>query len=463
MYAGIGALAALPKPLRELVPNAHRFRVAAGCAFPGYEHYAYLARPMQPRTLENRNGTADRFAYRLAATLNTHGPALISTLLSPSYGLSQAKRRPEILDSLRSSSTGLSNVPQAPLVQSGACASALLALAQIAPQLVAQAYPGAQTPALVLWTAADAALQSDRRIVEGFGVQALASSVKLAQLNGGRDANLSRRVAEALAPFDEEALGTVIGNAGSGLVVTTLEFAVENFLDVSSLIVGWGQSAETGGKAHFAGVGFGGENALMHALYMAQEAHGYGVESFRHVVAHATGTRVNSQTDLASIAQARQCVAAQQNARHGLPTLTVSAPKALGDGHTMGECGLRATAEAIYYVLGEKCAGIPSLRRLDPALERVGEQFSFSREAIPGNDDGGALVATQGFGGYNAAVALRSANPDTLRRYRFSDPKKLDAYLERRFATRREREKREQAARLTRHSVLQLIERHRWV
>src|SRR5690606_39728572 len=57
-------------------------------------------------------------------------------------------------------------------------------------------------------------------------------------------------------------LGTVVGEAGSGLLITTLDFALRNFLDVTSIITGWGQSGEAGGKAHFAGVGFGGENAL---------------------------------------------------------------------------------------------------------------------------------------------------------------------------------------------------------
>ena len=52
-----------------------------------------------------------------------------------------------------------------------------------------------------------------------------------------------------------------MGEGGSGVLITTLDFALRNFLDVTSIIVGWGQSGEAGGKAHFAGVGFGGENA----------------------------------------------------------------------------------------------------------------------------------------------------------------------------------------------------------
>ena len=42
------------------------------------------------------------------------------------------------------------------MVSSGACASALIALADVAPQLLSGGYPGAHVPELVLWTAADA-------------------------------------------------------------------------------------------------------------------------------------------------------------------------------------------------------------------------------------------------------------------------------------------------------------------
>lgn len=93
-----------------------------------------------------------------------------------------------------------------------------------------------------------------------------------------------------------------VGHAGSGVLVTTLKFALENFLDVTSIIVGWGQSGEAGGKAHFAGVGFGGENAIVQALDLASEGHGYSTDSFEYLVAHATGTRTNSKTDLTTVA-----------------------------------------------------------------------------------------------------------------------------------------------------------------
>ena len=462
LFGGIGALAALPRPLAELLPNAHRFRVAAACAFAGQEHIQHLARSMQPGSPELRDEIADRLAFRLSNSLNTHGPALINAMLSPAYNLSRVRKNPEQLDSLLSPDAPLHNVPQAPMVSSGACASALLALSDVAPQMLNAAYPGAHAPALVLWTAADAGLLPDGRILEGFGAGALMTREKLAAMNAGRPAALGRRIADALAPFDQDALGTVIGNAGSGLLLTNLQFAVENFLDITSIVVGWGQSGETGGKGHFAGVGFGGENALMLALDMANQGHGYGVADFGHLVAHATGTRVNSRTDLTTVDRARQLLAAKQGARTPLPKMTVGTPKALGDGHTLGEAGLRATAEAIYYVLGATTVGIPSLHQLDPELSDMLEHFKIQAAAVSGNADGGALAYAQGFGGYDAALALRAAHADALARYRFADARQLDAYLERRSELRQQRECQERMMRRTRGATLALAERHRW-
>ncbi|HEX4353930.1 MAG TPA: hypothetical protein VHZ95_13470 [Polyangiales bacterium] len=462
LYGGMGALAALPRPLSEILPDAHRFRVAAACAFAGQEHIQYLSEAMQPNTLGAREKKADRLAYRLSTSLNTHGPALINALLSPAYNLSKARKNPALLDALVRPGSPLSNVPQAPMVSSGACASALIALADIAPQLLSGSYPGSHAPELVLWTAADAGLQPDSRIIEGFGAAAIMSREKLAEINAGRAPADVRRIADSLAPFDVDGQGTIIGHGGSGLIVTTLRFAIDNNLDISSIIAGWGQSGETGGKGHFAGVGFGGENALMLALMMAHAAHGYRVEDFGHLVAHATGTRTNSRTDLATVERARRSVAARQGGNARLPKMTVGTSKALGEGHTLGEAGLRATAEAIYYVLGEQTVGVPTLRQIDPELSDLLEQYSISAKPIAGNEEGGALVYAQGFGGYDAALALRSASADALRRYRFADPSRLEAYLERRPELRRQRKLSERAARRLDGSTLALAERHRW-
>ena len=469
LYGGLGALASLPRALAELIPEPHRFRVAAGCAFPGLDSHDALSQSMQPQRDTDskssgddgrRKSKIDRLAFRLAASLGTHGPALLSAMLSPGISLTRVRRNPEILEALLQSSTVMRRVPQAPMVTSAACASALVSLADACMHMVAR-YPGHVPAELLLWTAADTGLKPDARILEGFGAAAMMNRDKLAAINAEREAGDERLVADCLAPFDVDAQGTIVGNAGSGLVVTTLDFALRECLDITSIIVGWGQSGETGGKGHFAGVGFGGENAIIAALDMAHEAHGYGVGDFQHVVAHATGTRTNSKTELSSLHAARLAVKQAQDFGGSLPIVSIGAPKAIGDGHTMGETGLRAVGEAIQYVLGNKTVGVPTLRRVDPDLGEPAELVRLSADPVAGNPEGGALVPTQGFGGYDGAIAVRSATAEALARYEVKD-RVLGRYLERWPDLRAERVEREAKWRRTRGGAVQLAEMHRW-
>jgi hypothetical protein len=380
-------------------------------------------------------------------------------MLAPSYSLSKSLKHPELLDSLRSAS-GFMRVPQSPLNAVGACASSSIVFAEFAPQMVLD-YPGYQRPQLVLWTAADAATRPNWQILDAFGPGALMTRSKLEALNAGRSPAEQRSVADSLAPFDIDANGTVVGEGGSGLIVTTLDFALRNFLDITSIIVGWGTSGEAGGKAHFAGVGFGGENAIMHALELAYRGHGYGASDFQYLVAHATGTRTNSKTDLTTAANARSAAAERQGIKGTLPTMAVGTPKAVGDGHTMGETGLKAVSQALQFLLGKPAVGVPTLRHLDPDLGAVAESFKLQAAPVIGTGDGGALCATQGFGGYNGAMALRAAHAEAFARYS-PDRKVLAAYLERWPELRREREQRERHWRLRRRSAIELAQLHCW-
>ena len=454
-YAGLGALAALPKPLHELL-DPFEFRVAAATAFSGLDAYEQWIPPGS----DVQTHVRDKFASRLAASLSTHGPALVSTMLAPAYSISRALKVPNYLDSLRASVPGYKRVTQAPLVSAGACASSSIALTEIAPQLLFE-YPGYRRPKLALWIAADAAMQPHFGLLDAFGTGTLMTQAKLAQLNADRVPAEQRRIDECLAPFDIDAQGTVVGHAGSGLVITTLQFALEHQLDITSIIAGWGQSGEAGGKAHFAGVGFGGENAIVQALDMAYQAHGYGIKDFQYLVAHATGTRTNSKTDLTAAANGRMAAAERQGFTATLSRMHVGTPKAVGDGHSMGETGLKAVSQALNYVLGEAAVGVPTLKHMDPDLGPPAEQFVLQRELVAGNPDGGALCATQGFGGYNGALVLRAAHADALKRYA-CDPAKLAAYLERWPEIRRARQQNERRWRLTNKAALGLAELHRW-
>ena len=457
IYGGVGALAALPVALSELLPNPYDFRIAAATAFAGLDAL-HEWRGAGNVPVDN-DKLRDKFAMRLANSLASHGPALIATMLAPAYSLSKSLKNPALLESLKSPS-GFMRVPQTPLNTVGACASSSIAFCEIAPQMVLD-YPGYQRPQVALWTAADAATRPQWGLLDAFGSGALMTRGKLDAINAGRAPNEQRSVGECLAPFDVDANGTVVGEAGSGVLVTTLDFALRNFLDITSIIAGWGQSGEAGGKAHFAGVGFGGENALIHALDLAYKGHGYGIADFGYLVAHATGTRTNSKTDLTTAANARHAAAQRQGHQGPLPRMVVGTPKALGDGHTMGETGLKAVAQAIQYLLGKPAVGVPTLRHIDPDLGAVTDSFMLDRNASPGNTDGGVLCATQGFGGYNGAIALRGAHADAFKRYS-PDSKVLAAYLERWPELRREREQRERHWRTRRRSALELAQLHRW-
>lgn len=460
LYGALGALACLPRSLSSMLPEAYRFRVCSAAAFAGADSFAHMSLGMQPKHETTPDKKTDKLAYRLAASLNTHGPAMVAAMLAPGFNLSRVRRNPDLLDSLRTPGSALRRVPQSPLVASAACASALVALSDAASSAVLR-YPGHRPAEVILWTAADAALEPDARILEAFGLGAMMSREKIDAMNAGRSTADQRSVADCLAPFDVDAQGTVVGHAGSGLLVTTLDFALRNHLDVTSILVGWGHSGETGGKGHFAGVGFGGENAAILALEMARLGHGYGVSDFGHLVAHATGTRTNSKTDLAAAHAARTAALEAEGQRRPLGEMTVGAPKALGDGHSMGETGLKAVSEAVHYLLGEPTVGVPTLRHLDDQLGEPAKYFRLSSAPVNGAEDGGALVPTQGFGGYNGAVCLRSAHPDALRRYD-TDPRVLDAYLERWREVRKERIEREAGHRRTRGAARRLAEEHRW-
>ncbi len=459
IYGGLGALAGLPRPLSEIVGNPFGFRVASATAFPGLDSLGTWVRPDAP--LPEGGLPKDKFAVRLANSLGSHGPALVSTMLAPSYSISRTLKNPALRDSLHSDDPGYMRVPQTPATAVGACASSLIALCDIAPQLLFD-YPGFQRPKVALLTAADAALQPQFGILEAFGGGALMTSEKLAAKNEGRAPAEQRAVGDCMAPFDIDADGTVVGNAGSGLLITTLDFALRNFLDITSIIVGWGQSGEAGGKAHFAGVGFGGENAVVQALDMAWLAHGHGVDDFEYLAAHATGTRTNSKTDLATAYAGRVGAAIRQGFKDPLPTMFVGTPKAVGDGHTMGETGLKAISQALQYVLGRPAPGVPTLRRPDPDLATAEESFALQAAPLPGNPDSGALCVTQGFGGYNGAVALRSAHAEAFSRYD-CDADVLAAYLERWPQVRKEREQRERSARRGPRLALAMADRHRWI
>jgi hypothetical protein len=127
----------------------------------------------------------------------------------------------------------------------------------------------------------------------------------------------------------------------------------------------------------------------------------------------------------------------------------------------MGETGLKAVSQALQFLLGRTAVGVPTLRNIDPELGSVAESFVLGAAPVTGNADGGAICATQGFGGYNGAIALRSANAAAFARYA-PDKSVLAAYLERWPQLRKEREQRERYWRTRRRSAIELAQTHCW-
>ena len=123
--------------------------------------------------------------------------------------------------------------------------------------------------------------------------------------------------------------------------------------------------------------------------------------------------------------------------------------------------GIKAMSQAVQYLLGKPAVCLPTLRTPDPKLGASAEAFILQRDPIRGGTDGGAICATQGFGGYDGAIALKGANADSLSRYSV-DPHVLAAYLERWPQLRAEREQRERSWRRRRGAALELAQAHCW-
>ncbi len=165
VYGAMGALAALPIPLSQLLTNPYDFRIAAATAFSGMDALAEWRRAGDAEIANDK--LRDKFAMRLANSLSSHGPALVSTMLAPAYALSKSLKNPQLLESLKGPN-GFMRVPQTPLNTSGACASSSIAFCEIAPQMLFD-YPGFRRPQLALWTAADAATRPHWQIFDAFG------------------------------------------------------------------------------------------------------------------------------------------------------------------------------------------------------------------------------------------------------------------------------------------------------
>ncbi len=434
LIPGLLALGALPKSLSEIV-LAPFFRVFGASCFLGIEayHAGGRARPADK--------PADDKALRLSGMLATHGTDLINASLSPEIPIMEALKRRSTLERIRLEGSPLNNVFQAPTEIQGACASSILAAIIGFESLV---YDFTRLD-LFLLAAADAAMKGDGRILEMF-----AAAV-------AREIQEGRTPFERVAPLDEEVQAMLPGHVGGGFLFTTLDVAFEHELDVVGIVTGWGTSGETRGQ-HFAGVGFGGENALMRSFLMSHHFHGFGVEDYDYYSGHNTGTKVNTVTEIIGVLEARKKAAEDLGYHGSLPRLKVGAPKTR-DGHGMGAGSVRGLQGISYYVMGQKAMGIPTFRNLNRRLQPIIGELENSAEPYTPSGKG-AFTGAQGFGGPTAYMMMQPGIVEYLRRYRPSDEKRRDRFFERQADIRQERLQRESRMNRTLGSAIREAERH---
>jgi 3-oxoacyl-[acyl-carrier-protein] synthase II len=240
-----------------------------------------------------------------------------------------------------------------------------------------------------------------------------------------------RDVKTCFCPYDRDAGGTFCGNGGSAMIVTTAEFAMKHGLDITSVFLGWGTSAESGVPEHTSGVGYGGANAMILALEMAYRNFGVGVRRITRFNAHGTSTAVNSKTDLLTAVQAMLIRTVMERDgrlpddldldrlyaenKNSLPrNLKLAASKAAGHAHPIGPCGIISAGDGTYYLRGEKGVGVPNFRRLPDKVGDEASHFDISAKPMDGNEEGVEMIAVQGFGGPNGVIVRGSANEEFL-------------------------------------------------
>lgn len=455
------SLAALPKALRDTV-KAYHFKTVWGACFGGEDSDDALTEQLiteaEDPTGKNRYNIQESAVYyqleqasRLARKISSNAPAECLTFLSPGAKSMSALKKSAVAEAAALSLQGddMWNIPYSPFVVNAACASALTAFCSGVDYLFPNRGRDSRAKIMLLGSA-DAAIGVRGRNVVGFGEAAVKD------LKG-------RCIDQALGAWDQDASGTIVGEGGYAVLVTSLKFAIENKLDILGLCTGYSECLENGLKAVMSGIGFGGHQALYQALRMSYEDHGFGLEDFDHLEAHATGTALNAMTEPRAVSTARRRFAEFVKFSGSLPQMTVGASKAVMGAHLMGPAGAISLQKGLLHILGRSTWGIPGFKKHHPEVGPEIEEYKLSGELLQGRGDGGVLIPVQGFGGYNAGLAIKAATPDIIARYPGIDPMALAEYLEQWDDIRAQREVRERVATRTPRNILNLADQHRWL
>ena len=193
---------------------------------------------------------------------------------------------------------------------------------------------------------------------------------------------------DALRPFDAGRSGSAMGEGAAALVIETEHAAAQRGAPVLGEILGSGCASEGEGLLPIRDDGDG----LARAIAMALEDSGLRASDVGMIVAHGNGTR---QGDVSEARALRGIF--------GTAPPPVTAFK-WAFGHLLAASGIIETVLALAALRGRTVPGIAALQRLDPAC--AGLPMSASAQT-PRSDV--ALVLSRGFGGTNAALAVRAA------------------------------------------------------
>lgn len=193
---------------------------------------------------------------------------------------------------------------------------------------------------------------------------------------------------DTLRPFDVDRSGSAMGEGAAALVVETEHAASERGAMILGEILGSGCASEGEGLLPIRDDGDG----LARAITLALEDAGLRAAEVGMIVAHGNGTRQGDVSEARAL-----------HAVFGVSPPAVTAFK-WAFGHLLAASGIIETVLALAALRERKVPGIAALQRLDPAC--AGLPVSASAQT-PRSDV--ALVLARGFGGTNAALAIRAA------------------------------------------------------
>lgn len=191
-----------------------------------------------------------------------------------------------------------------------------------------------------------------------------------------------------LRPFDAERSGSALGEGAAALVLETERSVSERSAPILGEILGSGAAAEGEGLLPVRDDGDG----LARAIALALEDAGLRTADVGMIVAHGNGTRQGDASEACAI-----------RAVFGAAPPPVTAFK-WAIGHLLAASGIIETVLALAALRAATVPGIAALRRLDPACGAL--PVSVAAQS-PRTDV--ALVLCRGFGGTNAALAVRAA------------------------------------------------------